>query len=145
MKVKDVMSKKLIVCKENNIYKGANLMKKYDIGFLPIVSEKKILGIVTDRDIVVNSIYNHDDTFNVIHDIKYIDEGATLEQACEIMKENKVKRLLVANENKVAGVISLSDIVSHIDNDTFVNTFKAIYEIDKNEHDYDVEIDEFYL
>lgn len=145
MRVKDVMSKHLIVCEKDNIYEAAKLMQKYDIGFLPIVYDNKIIGIVTDRDIVVKFISNHDENFNISSDIKCIDSNSSLEDACEIMKRNKVKRLLVTNDKKVIGVISLSDIVPHTDNNTFINTFKTIYEIDKNEHDYDVQIDEFYL
>lgn len=145
MKVQDLMSKKVIVCQKDNIYEASNLMKKYDIGFLPIVRDNEILGIVTDRDIVVNCVSNHDENLNIASNIKCVDSNASLEEACEIMKKNKVKRLLVTSDKKVVGVISLSDIVSHVDSDTFINTFKAIYEIDKNEHDYDVEIDEFYL
>lgn len=145
MKVKDVMSKHLIVCENNSIYEAAKLMKKYDIGFLPIVSDKKILSVITDRDIVVNCIYNHSENINLNSSIKFINEDASLENACDLMKKEKVKRLLVTNNQKVVGVISLSDIVDNIDNDLFVNTFKTIYEIDKNEHDYNVEIDEFYL
>lgn len=145
MMVKDVMSKHLIVCEKDNIYEAAKLMQKYDIGFLPIVCDKKLIGVVTDRDIVVKFISNHDENFNVSSDIKCIDSNSSLKDVCELMKRNKVKRLLVTNDKKVIGVISLSDIVSHVDNNTFINTFKTIYEIDRNEHDYDVQIDEFYL
>lgn len=145
MKVKDVMSKHLIVCEKNNIYEASNLMKKYDIGFLPIVVDKKIVSVITDRDIVVNCLYNHSENINLNNSVKFIDENASLEETTDLMKKYKVKRLLVFNNGRIVGVVSISDIVQSIDKDLFVDTFKTIYEIDKNEHDYDVEIDEFYL
>lgn len=148
MKVKDLMSKKIIFCHSNStIYDIAKIMKKYDIGFVPIVNNKKIIGVVTDRDIVVNNVYNHSEDIEIMmpDSIISINQDESLENATKIMKKYKVKRLLVTNDKKYVGIISLSDIVSYIDSNIFIDTFKSIYEIDKNEHDYDVEIDEFYL
>lgn len=148
MKIKDIMSKKIIFCYKNStIYDVAEIMKKYDIGFVPVVDNKKIIGVITDRDIVVNNIYNHSTNIECMmpDSIISINQDEALESATALMKKYKVKRLLVIDNKKVVGVISLSDIVHYIDNDLFVDTFKSIYEIDKNEHDYDVQIDEFYL
>ena len=59
MKVKDFMSKNLIICSYNiNVVNISNIMKKYNIGFIPIEKDKKIIGVITDRDIVVNMISN---------------------------------------------------------------------------------------
>lgn len=148
MKIKDVMSKKIVCCNfDDTIYDASIIMKKYDIGFIPIVKDKKIVGTITDRDIVVNNIYDKTENINIMmsNDIKTINVESNLEDALELMKKYKIKRLIVTDNNKAKGIISLSDIVGKIDNDKFVNTFKTIYEIDKNEHDYDVEVDEFYL
>ena len=59
MKVKDIMSKNLIICSSDiNVINISNIMKKYNIGFIPIEKKKKIIGVITDRDIVINIISN---------------------------------------------------------------------------------------
>lgn len=148
MKIKNIMSKNIIYCNhDDNIYKIAKLMKKHDIGFLPIIKDKKVVGTVTDRDIVINNLCDKHNTINYLESksIKVIDKDKDIEEALDIMSKNKIKRLIVNDNNKIVGIISLSDIVSKVDNTKFIDTFKTIYEIDKNEHDYQTEIDEFYL
>jgi len=60
MNVKDIMSKTLFCCTpEDGIQKAAELMKANDIGSIPVVtncSDRKLLGIVTDRDICVKAV-----------------------------------------------------------------------------------------
>lgn len=148
MKIEDIMSKKIIYCKYNDtIYDISKLMKKYDVGFLPIVKRKKIVGTITDRDIVINNIYDKHKKIDYLisNNVKIIEKDTNIEDALELMKKNKIKRLIVTDSKKVVGIISLSDIVGKTDNEKFINTFKSIYEIDKNENDFKVEIDEFYL
>ena len=148
LKIEDIMSKKIIFCNYNDtIYDIAKLMKKYDVGFLPIVKRKKIVGTITDRDIVINNTYDKHKKIDYLisNNVKSIEKDMTLEEGLEIMSEYKIKRLIVTDNKKVVGILSLSDIVGKINNDKFVNAFKSIYEIDKNENDFEVEIDEFYL
>ena len=53
MKIKDIMSKKLITCSpDDNILFVSNLMNVWDVGFIIIMDNNKLYGVVTDRDIV---------------------------------------------------------------------------------------------
>lgn len=53
-KLQDIMTKDCItVTKQDNIYEIAVKMKEHDIGFIPIVDGKKLIGVVTDRDLVL--------------------------------------------------------------------------------------------
>ena len=61
------------------------------------------------------------------------------------MNKNKVKRLIVTKDNKAIGIVSLSDLVNYTTKDKFTETFKQIYEIDKNNHYFNTDIDDFYL
>ena len=152
MKVKDIMSKNLIICSYNiNVVNISSIMKKYNIGFIPIEKNKKIIGVVTDRDIVINMITNKINYKNNIESyinnkIVSIDENCSIEECLNLMKENKLKRLIVTNNEKIVGVISTSDIVNNYDDtDKIVNTIKSIWSIEKNDDTYKTEIDEFYL
>lgn len=150
MKVHECMSHYLIYGHiDDNIYEVAQKMKKYDIGFLPIMDGKKVVGIITDRDIVVKIIVNHDE--KNIKDylskgIISIDETDDIEKALDFMCEHKVKRLLVTNNHIITGVLSLSDLIHHSTSiKKILNTVSSIFTINQNKEERKTEIDEFYL
>ncbi len=152
MKVKEIMSKNLIVCSSDiNVVNISNIMKKYNIGFIPIEKNKKIIGVVTDRDIVVNMITNKISYKNNIESyvnnkVIKIEEESSISECLNLMKKNKLKRLIVVNGEKIVGVISISDIVNSYDNSyEIIDTIKSIWSIEKNDDTYKTEIDEFYL
>lgn len=143
MDIEKIMTRKIIVCHKNDSIKDiASKMKKYDVGFLPIVDNNKIIGTVTDRDIVINEF---NDIINKQNKIISINYDKNIYDALDIMGKYKIKRLIVTKDDKAIGIISLSDLVNYTSKDSFIETFKKIYVIDRNKHDYDTEIDEFYL
>ena len=152
MKVKDIMSKNLIICSSDiNVINISNIMKKYNIGFIPIEKNKKIIGVITDRDIVINIISNKVNNNSSIEsyvnsNIIHIEENSSIDECLNIMKENKVKRLIIVNKEKIVGVISLSDILNCYDDlDKVTEVAKVIWSTTKSEDNYKTEIDEFYL
>lgn len=152
MKVKDIMSKNLIICSSDiNVINISNIMKKYNIGFIPIEKKKKIIGVITDRDIVINIISNKVNNNSSIEsyvnsNIIHIEENSSIDKCLNIMKENKVKRLIVVNKEKIVGVISLSDILNCYDDlDKVTEVAKVIWSTIKSDDNYKTEIDEFYL
>lgn len=152
MKVKDIMSKNLIICSSDiNVINISNIMKKYNIGFIPIEKKKKIIGVITDRDIVINIISNKVNNNSSIEsyvnsNIIHIEENSSIDKCLNIMKENKVKRLIVVNKEKIVGVISLSDILNCYDDlDKVTEVAKVIWSTTKSDDNYKTEIDEFYL
>ena len=57
MRVAEVMSRNVVmVPAEATVVEAAELMKNYNIGFLPVVSANVLVGVLTDRDIVINAI-----------------------------------------------------------------------------------------
>lgn len=152
MKVKDIMSKNLIICSSDiNVINISNIMKKYNIGFIPIEKNKKIIGVITDRDIVINIISNKVNNNSSIEsyvnsNIIHIEENSSIDECLNIMKENKVKRLIVINKEKIVGVISLSDILNCYDDlDKVTEVAKVIWSTTKSDDNYKTEIDDFYL
>ncbi|MEG0825908.1 MAG: CBS domain-containing protein [Bacilli bacterium] len=148
MNVNDIMTKDLIIGKYNDSIKNiSELMLKYDIGFIPISKDNKIIGVVTDRDIVVRALIACAKCSSKIEsyissNIISCDALDTTEYALNCMKKNKVKRLIVTNQKKIVGIVSISDL---IENKKSIETIKFIYKIDKNDSIYSTEIDEFYL
>ncbi len=150
MKVQNKMNKKLITAeKKENIYSIAQKMKEYDIGFLPICDNKKIIGVLTDRDICIKILANKD--FQNIEsyiskNIITIPKEETIEEALKKMKKYKVKRLLVTEENKVVGIISLSDIIENTkEKEETLDTIATIFKREIALREKTAEIDSFYL
>ncbi len=151
MNINDIMSKKIIVGNTTNtLSEIAELMKKYDIGFIPIVDKNKLVGVITDRDIVINAISNNC-SFNdlidkyVVKNIISIEQNKSIDDALNLMALKKVKRLIVTDNNKISGILTLSDILGKYDNEILLDTFKQIFEINRNDDLFSTEIDEFYL
>ena len=151
MSINDIMSKKIIVgSTTNTLSEIAELMKKYDIGFIPIVDKNKLVGVITDRDIVINAISNNC-SFNdlidkyVVKNIISIEQNKSIDDALNLMALKKVKRLIVTDNNKISGILTLSDILGKYDNEIILDTFKQIFEINRNDDLFSTEIDEFYL
>lgn len=149
MKVKDIMTKNLITCDINNsIHQISQKMKEYDIGFMIITDKKKVEGIITDRDIVIQMISNYDHKVKdyISKNIYTINQGETIDYALDVMKEKKIKRLLVTDKLRVVGVLSLSDILNNTENNKkLIDTIKSIYSIKVNINEQNVEVDTFYL
>lgn len=157
MKIKEVMTKDMVVANPNTtIEEASNMMKNYDIGFLPIMEEDDFTGVITDRDIVVRAIANGKDSNEKIENyitnyIISITSDSSLEDALQIMASERIKRLMVEEDNKIVGLVSLSDILNKQNDDNFLEYVIAIFEpvdevIITNEIDIpEAEVDEFEL
>ena len=149
MRLSDIMSKHIIVGSvDDDIYKIASIMKENDIGFVPIARDGKIVGIITDRDIVVKIISNHDNsniTNYMTKDIVDVSIDSSLTDVLDIMKKYRVKRVLVTDGDRVLGVVSLSDILNCEIDDDVLSCIKEIFEVGPNIHKYETLIDVFYL
>ena len=146
------MSKDLVIA---NAYDSINdistLMKQYDIGFIPLSKDPIITGVITDRDLVVNALYNgakeNDSVIKYMNkNVIAIDISESIEYALGTMAKEQIKRLLIKDQenNKIVGILSLSDIINNTDINVS-ETLKSIWNIHKNTDEFHTEIDEFYL
>lgn len=119
MKVKDVMHKGVDwVSPDTPIAEIAKLMRAHDIGCIPIGEDDKLVGMVTDRDIVCNGIAlnNFDSRKAMARDvmtegIHCCREDDDLAKAVHHMETLKVRRLPVINKNRrMVGMLSLGDV-----------------------------------
>ena len=118
MKVKDVMTERAECISPNeSIRKAAQRKKDLNVGCLPICENDRLVGIVTDRDIVVRGVCNAcDATTTTIRDvmtprITYCFEDQDVQEAAQSMRERKIRRLAVLNrEKRLVGIFSLCDL-----------------------------------
>lgn len=145
--IEKIMSKNLIVLNDSNLEDIAKAMKRYDVGMLIINENNKIKGIITDRDIVTKILANKDNKIKeyLTTNLVSIDINSDINEAIDLMKKHKIKRLLVKKNNKLVGVLSLSDLLNIVDNSILIETYKTIFSINRNTDKYLTDIDEFEL
>jgi CBS domain-containing protein len=125
-KCTDVMTKDVVTCTpENTIAEVARLMKTEDIGPVLIVDNeqsKTLVGIVTDRDIVVKAIADGQDVKTTrVGDVmskKLVTCRADddVDVAMKAMAQFQLRRIPVVGENmKLLGIISQADVATRVD------------------------------
>ncbi|WP_253944826.1 CBS domain-containing protein [Paenibacillus sp. NEAU-GSW1] len=100
---------------KDNIYELAVLMKKHDIGFIPIVEGTKLIGVVTDRDLVVRGYAEkHSGSTSVetvmTSDVETISPDASADEAVKRMASHQIRRLVVVENGHLAGVLAIGDL-----------------------------------
>lgn len=118
MKVKDVMHRGAEwMGPETPITEIARKMRDSDIGAVPIGENDRLVGMVTDRDIVCRGLADGKDCSTLkardvmSKPIVYARCDEDVEDALRIMERNQIRRLPVIDENKrLAGILSLGDI-----------------------------------
>jgi CBS domain-containing protein len=119
MKVKDAMHKGVDwVSPETPIAELAKLMRDHDVGAIPIGENDRLIGMVTDRDIVCRGLARDGFDFRratardvMTADIHCCGEDDDLAKAVRHMEELKVRRLPVINRSKrMIGMLSLGDV-----------------------------------
>jgi CBS domain-containing protein len=96
---------------------AAGLMRNYDVGVIPVVDDDEpLVGLVTDRDLVVRVIADREDPNQVrLRDIATksvvtVTPDMSISEARDLMAEHKVRRLPVMKDGRTVGIISLGDI-----------------------------------
>ena len=106
-----------VIPHDATIQQAAKMMRDHDVGLLPVTDNDKMIGTVTDRDMVVRIIANGGDTSTIpvsqamTSHLIYTYEDRDVNEAISIMQEKQVRRLIVVNQaEQVVGLLSLSDI-----------------------------------
>jgi len=135
MKVKDAMHKGVDwVSPDTPVTEVAKLMRGHDIGAIPIGENDRLIGMVTDRDIVCKGLAS--DGFDpqratarevMTEGIHCCREEDDLAKAVRHMEELKVRRLPVVNKNKrMTGILSLGDVSRSAPNDLLSQCVKRV-------------------
>ena len=101
----------------------AALMRDGDIGVMPIVENEKLVGIVTDRDIVVRAIAEGKESATPIGDVMTTEIFSVraddyVFEAIRLMGDRQVRRIPVINENgELAGIIAMADIALEMEDE----------------------------
>jgi len=135
-KVRDVMTPNPECVSENDgVTEAARIMKDQDTGVVPVVDGgKKIIGLITDRDIVVRGIAQGKDLSNcqvnelMTKDVRSVREDTPVDEVLTLMSSAEIRRVPVVNGNdELVGIVSIGDIAVETNKDGKVG--KAIEDI----------------
>lgn len=119
--------RKVIIIDDNILLKdAAKIMVSKGIGSLIVVKDDKIKGIITERDIMKNVTRLDVPVKKVMSQrVTSISPDANIEDAADLMIANKVKRLPIVQNNKLVGIVTMTDVLAHheggFDEEFFLN------------------------
>jgi CBS domain-containing protein len=124
VQVKEIMTSEVeLIHPETPIAEAAEIMKGYDVGALPVCDGDKLVGMLTDRDIIVRATADgfHPETVQtgevMTSNVVYAFEDQDVSEASKIMEEKQIRRLPILNrDRRLVGVLSLGDIALATEN-----------------------------
>ena len=120
--IREVMSSDVEVINPNDTLRdAAEKMRSLNVGPLPVCDGQRILGMITDRDIVVRAIaLGRDPNTTQVADamssgIEYCFDDDNTDGVLRRMKEKQIRRMIVVDRNKkLVGIVSLGDLSGEV-------------------------------
>ena len=117
MKVRDIMTAEVATAAlDATLEEIATMMKDEDTGVIPLVEDEELVGLITDRDLVVRGIAagkNPSDTTVeeiLSENLETIEADDDVEEASRLMARRQIRRLPVVEDGRLVGMISIGDI-----------------------------------
>ena len=118
--IRDVMTPNpACVSANDSIGEVAKIMAREDTGVVPVVDGKKVIGMITDRDIVIRLVAEGKDPSNakvneaMTRNVRSVKEDSTVVDALQLMSSAQIRRVTVVNtNNEIVGIVSMKDIAT---------------------------------
>ncbi len=125
MKIREFMTKNIITCSQDTTcFEAAKDMLAHDIGSMPVVQNNKLIGVITDRDIVIRCIAANQDpktttvAFCMSKNPVTCSPETDAHDAARLMASEQIRRLPVVENGELIGMVALGDLAVidiHID------------------------------
>jgi CBS domain-containing protein len=116
MIVRDIMTANpRTVSPTDSLQAAAQVMREEDTGAVPVVAEGRLVGLVTDRDIVLRGVAQGMASGVPVgpiasKDIETVTPETSTKEAAAIMAEHQIRRLPVVEDGRLVGILSLGDL-----------------------------------
>jgi CBS domain-containing protein len=119
MKVRDIMTKDVAyINPDSTVVEAAQMMQKHNVGSIPVCDQTGVIGIVTDRDIIVRNIaHGKNPQSTPIRDVMTgqvttASPDMEVNDVTKMMADNKIRRIPVVEKNMIVGMIALGDVAT---------------------------------
>lgn len=118
-KISEIMTKNVETCSLlDNVFEVAVKMKEWNVGAIPIVDNQKLVGMITDRDIVIRGVAEKHPGSSKVEDIMSkemvtVRPDTATQEAAKIMAQHQIRRLPVVEGDRLVGIVSLGDFAVH--------------------------------
>ena len=120
MEIKDIMSKSVVAVHPNeSVEVAARTMTHYNIGILPVCTNGKLCGVITDRDIVTRCLAANRQPSDtqvrqvMTQQVTTAKPDMQIGVAAHLMGRMQIRRLPVVENGKLCGMVSLGDMAIH--------------------------------
>jgi len=116
LKIKEIMTTDVrTVSANDSISEAANIMKQLDVGAVPVVDNNILVGIVTDRDLVLRGLAvgknSNERVSNIMtKDITTVTPDMDIHKVADIMASKQIRRLPIVENNQLVGIVSIGDM-----------------------------------
>lgn len=116
MKVKQIMTADVkTVSPGDTVTKAASIMRQIDVGSVPVTDGSKVVGIVTDRDIILRGVAKGENPSQKVSEVmttnvKCANPDMDVHIAADLMAENQIRRLPVTDSDRLVGIIAIGDL-----------------------------------
>ncbi|HLU23367.1 MAG TPA: CBS domain-containing protein [Bacillaceae bacterium] len=118
-KVADVMTKNVKSCSpQDAVSNAAKIMRDIDCGSVPICEGNKVVGMITDRDIVLNCVADNKDSNAVqcqecmTSDVITCSPDTDLHECSRMMAEHQIRRIPVVENGAMVGICAIGDLAT---------------------------------
>jgi CBS domain-containing protein len=135
MKLKEIMTREVEIVQPNDsLLTAAKKMRDRDIGFLPVYEGDQLIGVLTDRDLILRALAEGMNAASTIgRDLvtapaMFCYEDQEVEEAARLMEYNRIRRLVVLNrrDHRLVGVVSLGDLAGIVDDKIAGNILESV-------------------
>ena len=126
--VRDIMQKKVITIElQKTVQNAVVILKEKHISFVVVVKDSKPVGVISERDsvrkVVAENVDPKSTQLEVImsKNFKWVEPNASIESAVQKMLNNNIRRLVVLEDEKLAGVITQTDLTEFLRSKILIN------------------------
>jgi CBS domain-containing protein len=130
--VREVMTAKPVALQGGTtLVEAARAMRDHDVGTIVVLDDDEVVGIVTDRDIVVRGVAEERDPATTVlaeissRELVTLSPDDTVDHAVELMRHHSVRRLPVVEEGRPVGIVSLGDLAVERDPESVLGNISA--------------------
>ena len=109
---------------DETLVDAARMFSKYDVGSMPVVDGDTLVGVITDRDIIMEGVAKNLDLADtpiskiMSTNVVTVDVTDDAEAVAKVLADKQIRRVPVVDGSRVVGVVSQADIARELDNAT---------------------------